>query len=150
MGPPLEFCLVSAKLIKERDDPSPAHFETLNPIMALMVASVITATSVDTIHHHVFDQTSQSWLRRQAKKKPFVKLKAAVDKDAVQCLGLRNVNIQTRVVQQQQCMADTGASVCLGGRPFMRELGLEEANLTKCDLRLYAADNTMMTSSCWE
>ena len=39
-------------------------------------------------------------------------------------------------------MGDTGASVCLGGPPTLRSLGITEDHLTKCSMTLYGADNT--------
>ena len=105
-----------------------------------MVGSIISSTTItsDTLHHHVFDTASQSWQQRPARRKPFIKVKMRVDKEACKLLGVRNMNVWT----EDTGMADTGASVCMSGTKPMRALGLTEAKLMKCDLRLYAADNS--------
>ena len=54
---------------------------------------------------------------------------------------IKNMNVKTMEVTDSG-MADTGASVCLAGSKLMRSLGLTEANLAQCDMRLYGADNT--------
>ena len=68
---------------KERSDPLPAnnfYNKTLESVLAIMVVSAISATTVtsDVLHHHVFDSRTQSWQQRQAKKKPFVKVHVKV------------------------------------------------------------------------
>ena len=39
-------------------------------------------------------------------------------------------------------LADTGASIFLGGRQYMRSLGLSENDLTPCDISVCGADNS--------
>ena len=132
--------------LKERKDPLPAfcnYNKTLEKILTVMVGSAIASTTMtaDTLHHHVYDSASQRWLRRPARQKPFIKVKVKVDKLACKELGVRNMNVRTQETQDIG-MGDTGASVCMGGKKTMRSLGLTEANLAKCDLRLYGADNS--------
>ena len=50
-------------------------------------------------------------------------------------------SVQTKKLETQG-MGDTGASVCLGGPPTLRSLGITEDHLTKCSMTLYGADNT--------
>ena len=38
-------------------------------------------------------------------------------------------------------LPDTRASVTMAGTKFMRSMGQSEANLAKCNMRLYGADN---------
>ena len=134
------------KLLKERKDPLPALYDynkTLDTILTVMVGSAIASTTMtsDTLHHHVFDTASQSWQQRPARRKPFIKVKMRVDKEACKLFGARNMNVQTQETENLG-MADTGASVCMSGTRPMRAMGLTEANLMKCDLRLYGADNS--------
>ena len=131
--------IISKIKTKERTDPLPASYDKqLETVMTLMVGSVVS--SVNTLHHHVYDKSSQSWTRRPAKKKPFVRVRVKVDREACQILGAKNINTRTEEITDNS-MADTGASVCLSGTKFMRSLGLSESDLTKCDMRLYGADN---------
>ena len=106
--------------------------------MTLMVGSVIS--SAKTVHHHAYNKQTKSLNKKPACQKPLVKLKARVDRDAFEFLGLNKINVQTRELECHG-MADTGASVCLAGTKFMRSLGLEECNLEQCDMRLYGADD---------
>ena len=77
---------------KERSDPLPAHKfynRTLESVLAIMVVSAISATTVtsDVLHHHVFDSSTQSWEQRPAKKKPFVRVHVKVDREAAQAVS---------------------------------------------------------------
>ena len=132
--------------IKERIDPLPAfdcYNKTLESVMAIMVVSAIAATTPDAIHHHVYDPNTQSWCQRPAKNKPFVRVHVKVDKTSAtaQTLGTRQLNVRTQEVTDR-ALADSGASVSMAGTKFMRSLGVSEADLTKCALRLYGADNS--------
>ena len=76
--------------LKEQNDPLPAiKSKTLAAIMTIMVGATISTTiTSDTVHHHVYDGSSHSWQRRPAKRKPFVRVKARLDKEACQVLGI--------------------------------------------------------------
>ena len=132
--------------IKERTDPLPAcnyYDKTLESVMAIMVVSAIAATTVtsDVLHHHVYDSSTQSWHQRPAKRKPLVRVQVKVDKtrSTAQDLGIRQLNIQTQEVTDR-ALADSGASVTLAGLKFMRSMGVSEADLVRCAMRLYGAD----------
>ena len=105
------------------------------------MVSAISATTVtsDVLHHHVFDQHTQSWQQRPAKKKPFVKVTIKVDKNSARELGAKRVNVKTQVITDR-ALPDTGASVTLSGTKLMRNIGITEADLTRCAMRLYGAD----------
>ena len=128
--------------LKERNDPLPAQkSKTLAAIMTIMVGATISTTMTsDTVYHHVYDGSSHSWQRKPAKRKPLVRVKTRLDKEACQILGMRNINLQAEETQER-ALPDTGASVTMAGTKFMRSLGQSEANLAKCDMRLYGADN---------
>lgn len=112
-----------------------------------MVASAISSTKVGTsktVHHHVFDKLSQTWQQRRPKKKPMVKLKVRVDHEACKEHGIRSMqSVRTHEIIDSG-MADSGASVSMGGPKFMRSIGLSEADLAQSDLRLYGADDTVI------
>ena len=109
--------------------------------MTIMFSVTISTIIIsDTVHHHVYDGSSHSWQRRPAKRKSFVRVKARLDKEACQVLGMRNINLRAEETQDR-ALPDTGASVTMAGTKLMRSLGQSEANLAKCDMRLYGADN---------
>ena len=131
---------------KERNDPLPAcnyYDKTLESVLAIMVVSAISATTIasDVLHHHVFDSSTQSWQQRPAKKKPFVRVHVKVDKEAAQTLGGRKMNVRTLEITDR-ALADTGASVSMAGVKFMRSISVSEADLIRCAMRLFGADNS--------
>ena len=136
------------KITKERTGPLPAFKnKTMDTIMTLLVASAISSTKVGTsktVHHHVYDKLSQTWQRRRPKKKPMVKLRVRVDHEACKEHGIRSMqSVRTHEIIDSG-MADSGASVSMGGPKFMRSIGLSEADLAQSDLRLYGADDTVI------
>ena len=136
------------KIKKERNGPLPANKnKTIDTILTLLVGSAISSTKVrtsDTIHHHVYDKWSQTWQRRRPKKKPMVKLRVRVDQEACKEHGIRSMQgVRTHEIIDSG-MADSGASVCMGGPKFMRSLGLSEASLAQSNLVLYGADDTVI------
>ena len=90
--------------------------------------------------HHVFDK-SKGWLRKAAKLKPMVLVQSRVDLSAYTALQLKPPGRTTRVSVGYH-LADTGASICLGGKQFMRSLGVSEEDLTPCDMSVCGADNS--------
>ena len=60
---------------------------------------------------------------------------------AYKALGLKPPAKQSRVSGGQH-LADTGASICLGGKDYLRSLGLSEEDLTPCDMTVSGADNS--------
>ena len=111
--------------------------------MRIMVISAISAcdNKSEVLHHHVYDPHTESRKQRPAKNKPFVQVKVRVDKGATLMLGTKKLNTQTQNIVSK-ALADTGASVTMGGVSVMRSLGVAEADLTKCAMRLYGADNS--------
>ena len=116
--------------LKNRNDPllaTKSYKETLDCVMRILVVSAISATTItsDVLHHHVFDQHTQSWRQRPAKKKPFVRVTVKVDKDSAVTLGMKKVNVKTHVITER-ALPDTGASVTLTGTKTMRNIGITE------------------------
>lgn len=76
--------------------------------------------SNDILDHHVYDKTSQQWIRR--KSKPH-KLRAEAHTDDYRSLGyeLQKGATATSIV----AMADTGCQSCLAGRELLRQLHME-------------------------
>ena len=79
-------------------------------------------------------------MRQGARAKPMALVQARVDQVAYTALQITPPPTLTRVSEGYH-LADTGASICLGGRQFMRSLGLSEEHLTPCDMTVCGADN---------
>ena len=92
------------------------------------------------LSHHVFDK-SRGWIRQASKPKPMILVQSRVDRSAYAALHISPPSHPVRVSEGNH-LADTGASICLGGRQFMRSLGLYEEDLTQCDISVCGADNS--------
>ena len=82
---------------------------------------------------HCVYSKQRGWVRQAAKSKPMVMVQSRIDLPAYMALQIRPPQTTTRVSEGQH-LADTGASICLGGKQFMRSLGISEGDLTSCDM----------------
>ena len=90
--------------------------------------------------HHVYHK-GRGWLKQAARSKPMVNLYSRLDISAYKALGLKPPAKQLSVSGGQH-LADTGASICLGGKAYLRSLGLSEDDLTPCDMTVCGANNS--------
>ena len=102
------------------------------------VALVTQASS--KLSHHTYDK-NRGWTRQASRRKPMVLVQSRVDLPAYAALKLSAPTHPVRVSEGHH-LADTGASICLGGRQFMRSLGLTESDLTPCDIIVCETDST--------
>jgi hypothetical protein len=132
-----------------------SYSDMLSTVMTIMTGSVIKSTMTEgqaspsqrtlvssmgqKLGHHVYTK-QKGWIRQAAKAKPMVLVQARVDQAAYMALQIRPPSTMTRVSEGYH-LADTGASICLGGKQFMRSLGLNEVDLTPCDMSVCGADN---------
>ena len=89
--------------------------------------------------HHVHNR-EKGWLKKAARVKPMVELYSRLDMSAYKSLGIKPPSKQCSVSRGQH-LADTGASICLGGKGYLRSLGLSEDDLTPCDMSVCSASN---------
>ena len=132
------------------------NFDTmLSTVMTLMTGSAIKSAMPEgeasaaqaalltqqgqRLSHHVYVK-DRGWVKGAARSKPLVQLLARVDMSAYSALQIPPPRVTTRVSQGHH-LADTGASICLGGKQFMRSLGLSEDDLTPCDMSVCGADS---------
>jgi hypothetical protein len=107
---------------------------------ASQTQAALVIQSGEKLAHHVYDR-SKGWLRRAAKQKPMVLVQSRVDFSAYTALQLRPPSKPVRVSEGYH-LKDTGASICLGGKQFMRSLGICEEDLTPCDKSVCGADSS--------
>ena len=143
------------KAKKKAGQPTLGTNLTLSTVLTIMAGSAIMSVKTGdyaspaqaalvtqqgpTLGHHVYSK-SRGWMKQAAKAKPMVLVQAKADIAAYMSLQIRPPQSATRVSEGYH-LADTGASICLGGRQFMRSLGLQEGDLTQCDLSVCGADN---------
>ena len=95
------------------------------------------------IGHHTYHKV-KGWVKQSAKAKPMVCLQSKLDMSAYKALGLKPPMKQA-IPSVGHHLADTGASICLGGRSYLRSLGLTVADLTPCDMTVCGANNSNMS-----
>ena len=112
------------------------------------ISSVQSAFALDTTRNiqlpHYVHSKKHGWLQKSAKEKPLLVVNAKVDIPAYLTLRIKVPNTAVRPASGQ-CLADTGASVCLAGRMFMKSLGMSEAHLTPCDMSVTGANSVSIT-----
>ena len=111
-------------------------------ILTVMVASSIctTAWRENKFLHHVY-MKSKGWVKQSPKEKPFVNLSVQFDKQSANHLAMVVPNRLIRKVSVY-AMADTGASVCMAGRSIIRDMCLNDNDLTPCAMELTSADKS--------
>ena len=114
----------------ERND---AVFDTL-----CGVTSTDSVKSV-ALDHHIFNQTTKEWLRRQSEPQPFIRLRMSIGHEDYNHFGF------PLKAPQRHCfvsaMADTGCQSCLAGFKIVKKLGLSTEDLIPVSLRMQAADS---------
>ena len=96
--------------------------------------------TVGKLSHHIYDK-NKGWVSQGSKSKPMIMIQARVDLSAYSALQLSPPRHPTRVSEGNH-LADTGASICLGGRQFMRSMGLVESDLVPSDMSVCGADSS--------
>ena len=108
--------------------------------------SVSSAQSVNVsegtlkLGHYVYYK-GKGWLKQAARHKPMIDLYSRLDMNAYKALAIKPPDRQFRV-SFGKYLADTGESICLGGKGYLRSLGLTEEDLTPCDMSVCSASNT--------
>ena len=114
----------------EQDD---AIFDTLCEIMST------DSTKSTTLDHHVFDEHTKEWLRKQSKPQPYIRLQMSIRREDYNHFGF-----PLRIPQEKSfvsAMADTGCQCCLAGLKVVKKLGLSTKDLIPVDLKMHGADN---------
>ena len=135
------------KIRKERTDPLPA-IEKKNftqNVLNLLIGCTISTTKIrdntKLFAHHVHDKETGRWVMSRPRDKPYVKLMVEFDKEAASELQMKIPSQGTRQ-SSWSGMCDTGASVTMCGKYFLRKLGIGENQATQCLMSLTNADES--------
>lgn len=104
--------------------------------------TTIQDNRIDTIDHHVYDQPTESWVRRKSAPQPFIQLRTEVNKIDYSRLGL-GLGAGNRQITTE-AMADTGCQSCLTGTAILDELRLSTRDLIPVTLTMRAANNSQL------
>ena len=96
-----------------------------------------------TLHHHVFDNLSERWLKKSLKPPPFVTLTASVAHDDYSRLG-HSLTAPTSNTQIS-AIAVTGCQSCLMGVKLLKNFGHSMQNLIPVWMKMHAANNDTIT-----
>ena len=143
---------------KKAGPPTHCKFKAvMQTVMLIMAGTAIRSTIVDgdisptqsalstqasastQLSHHIYSK-QHGWVKKGAMDKPMVTVQAKVDIPAYLTLRIRVPNLNVRPATGP-CLADTGASICLAGKQFMRSLGMNESHLTPCDMSVTGANS---------
>ena len=103
-------------------------------------ACVLTTHGICTLDHHIYDQSSGLWLRRQSKPQPLIQLEVELNSADYSRLGLTLDTGNRRI--SAEAMADTGCQSCLSGTAIMDKLGLTSGDLINVTLTMRAANDS--------
>ena len=80
-----------------------------------------------SLDHHVYDHSSDEWLRHSSRSQPFVRLPVEVQKEAYKHFGFHLSTPSSTI--SIDAMADTGCQSCLAGFKLVEKLGLSSKDL---------------------
>ena len=92
-----------------------------------------------SVDHHLFDNMSSTWMKRNSQPQPFVSISIQASRMDYRALGF-TLHTQSKSIKQS-AMADTGCQSCLAGVIVLYRLGLMESDLIPVTMRMHAADN---------
>lgn len=122
----------SKKSVKDTER-SNAVFDTLCGVMSM------DSNKTATLDHHIFNQTTEEWLKRRSKSQLYIRLRMSINQEDYDHFGF------SLSIPQEQCfvsaMADTGCQSCLAGFKVVKKLGLSTKDLIPVSLKMRAADN---------
>ena len=91
------------------------------------------------LDHHVYDNLSDTWIRRSSKPQPFVRVSIQALPEDYLALGINLPKPSLATVIP--AMADTGCQSCLAGLKVVHHLGLRESDLIPVTMRMHTANN---------
>ena len=91
------------------------------------------------LDHHVHDQLTNTWIKRNSTPQPFINLMATVSPMDYSALGFSLKC--TPLTANLPSMADTGCQSCLAGVKIIHRLGLKISDLMPVTMKMHAAND---------
>ncbi|XP_061178429.1 uncharacterized protein LOC133187074 [Saccostrea echinata] len=91
------------------------------------------------IDHHLYDQLSDTWIRKRSKPQPFINVIIKLLPEDHKALGF-SLKATTKTIKLP-AMADTGCQSCLAGIKVIHRLGLTKLDLIPVTMKMHAANN---------
>ena len=127
------------KMCRRKNDPKEEGEHESSIFDTLCEVTSCGGTGRIALGHHVFDQSTDQWHKRQSKAQPFVRLSMSTHREDYEHFGFEIPTPPTSAFVS--AMADTGCQSCLAGFKVLKKLGLSTKDLIPVELRMHAADN---------
>ncbi len=88
-----------------------------------------------TLDHHIYNQSTGKWSKRQSKSQPFITLSMCVPREDYECYGFKLSTPQSQILTY--AMVDTGCQSCLAGLKVIQRLGLTAKDLISVRLKMH-------------
>ena len=96
------------------------------------------------IDHHLYDNLSDTWVRKASKPQPFVNLAIRILPEDYEAFGF-NITTRTNTIAIS-AMAGTGCQSCLAGIKVIHRLGINQNELIHSfNMKMHAANNKGIT-----
>ena len=95
------------------------------------------------LDHHLYNQLSDTWVRRPSKPQPFIKLSTTALRGDYEHLGFSLS--ATPKPALLHAMADTGCQSCLASIKIINRLGLKRDDLIPVTMKMHAANDNGIT-----
>ena len=92
------------------------------------------------IDHHVYDEVSNSWIKRKSRPQPTLHVTAQASREDYVALGF-DLNPAGKHSAVIPALADTGCQSCLAGPTMLRRLGLRSSDLIPVTMQMHTVTN---------
>lgn len=93
------------------------------------------------IEHHLYDNLSDTWVRRASKPQPFA---IRILPEGYEAFGF-NITTRTNTITIAD-MVDTGCQSCLAAIKVIHRLGINQNELIPVNMKMHAANNKGITT----
>ena len=110
-----------------------------NDILCSLQSPYQSKTSSIALDHHLYDQLTNTWIKRPSKPQPFININVSLSSEDNESFG-HKLNTESQKILVS-AMADTGCQSCLAGINVMKRLGLGKNDLIPVSMKMHAANN---------
>ena len=106
--------------------------------------TALTHNNAIFLDHHIYDNLSECWQKRQSDPQPYIKLTVTAAPADTKELGF-TPTMKTPTTVSHNAMADTGCQSCLAGGDLLLMLTLRQSDLIPVTMRMKAANSKGIT-----
>ncbi|MEL6803744.1 MAG: hypothetical protein AAFO91_08195 [Bacteroidota bacterium] len=102
-------------------------------------------TEIASLSHHIYSETTNTWVRQNSKPQPVIHITASVNPDDYKQLGLQMSPTFACNQTSITAIPDTGCQSCLAGFSLIQRLGISPSQLIPVSMKMSAANNSQIT-----